>query len=477
MLRFGSSPLLLLLFALGMNALATAHVAGKTVAGSQASQRPNILVLLSDDHLYRALGCAGDELIRTPNLDRLASTGVYFSRCFTPMPQCSPSRAAIFTGQDCWTNGVRTGTAPFGKDVVLWPTVLASAGYQTFITGKWHNATAPWDCGFECGANIYEGGMADHRDMKVIQWREAKRDRKEVKGFSSTIFADSIIKFLHERDAARPFCAYAAFTAPHDPWVPPAEYAAMYEPDRMPLPPNFMAKVPFHAPTNFLLLRDQQVLPYPRTESDVKQGLALYYGMISQLDHEIGRILDAVDELGLADTTLIVFAGDHGYSLGSHGFVGKQCMYEEGIRLPLIVRDPRLKREHSRCDALVSLTDFYATLCEAGGATTPGAVEGRSLFDLYQGKPVEWRDRVFASHHSPEKHGMSTQCVRTERYKLIQHQLTGEVELFDLQEDPFELVNLAGKPAVATIESQLSEQLTKWGSTHIAPDSESRDPE
>jgi arylsulfatase A-like enzyme len=465
------------LIAFAVAALSGQLALGKTAAAARSPQRPNILVLLSDDHLYRALGCAGDKVIHTPNLDRLASSGVYFSHCFTPMPQCSPSRAALFTGQDCWTSGVRSGTMPFAKDAVLWPQVLADAGYQTYMTGKWHNATMPWDCGFECGANIYEGGMADHRHISVIQWHESKRDRTEASGFSTTVFADSVIKFLHERDSTKPFCAYVAFTAPHDPWVPPAEYADMYDPARMPLPPNYMAKVPFRAPDDFIKLRDQQVLPYPRTESDVKRGLALYYGMISQLDHEVGRILDAVDQLGLADNTLIIFAGDHGYSLGSHGFVGKQCMYEEGIRLPLIVRYPRLTKGPSQCDALVSLTDFYATLCAAAGAAVPDAVEGRSLLPLYQGKPVEWRDRVFASHHSPEKHSMSTQCVRTERYKLVQHRLTDETEFFDLKDDPFELVNLAGKPAVAAIESQLSDQLTKWGSTHVTAASDSADKE
>jgi arylsulfatase A-like enzyme len=429
----------------------------------------NILVLLSDDHNYRGLGCAGNRDVRTPNIDRLATEGLYFDHCFTPMPQCAPSRAALLTGQDTWTNGVRTGNMPFAQGAVLWPQLLDTAGYDTFYTGKWHNAGMPWDRGFKSGANIYAGGMADHRRVPVTAWKGAKRGKKDVKEatkFSSTLFADAVIKFLQSHTSNRPFCAYVSFTAPHDPWVPPDEYATMYDPAALQVPPNFMPRPPFTVPVDFAALRDQRVLPYPRTEASVRKAMSLYYGMITHLDHEIGRILRSLDEQGLADDTLVIFAGDHGHSLGSHGFVGKQCMYEEGIRLPLIMRIPGVSKRANRCDALVSLIDLFPTICDVAGVRTPPGVEGRSLLDLYQGKPLKWRDRLFASHHSPERHGMSTHCVRTQRYKLIEHRTTGELELFDLAEDPFELANLAERPGLAAVQSKLHQELTAWASTH-----------
>lgn len=429
------------------------------------SARPNILILLSDDHCYRALGAAGDPALKTPNLDRLAGDGVYFTHCFTPMPQCSPSRAAIFTGQDCWTNGVQSGTDHFAEDAKLWPRLLAEAGYAVFITGKWHNADLPWECGFNAGANLKLGGMSDHRRLPLVQWKQTKADGAAATEFSSTAFANAFLSFLKNHSRAQPFCAYVSFTAPHDPWVPPTPYDAMYDPAEMPLPANFMPRPPFQLPPGFTELRDQQALPYPRTEQDVRRGMTQYYGMLSQLDQQIGRILEGLDESGMAENTLVVFAGDHGYSLGSHGFVGKQCMYEEGIRLPLIVRYPKAPRGAATSDALTSLVDFFPTLCEVAGVKVPGGVEGRSLLPLYRGESPPWRNEVFASHHSPDKHGMSTQCVRTERYKLIQHRLAGEEELFDLDEDPFELANLIGREEARPVHNELAALLAQWTET------------
>jgi arylsulfatase A-like enzyme len=208
-------------------------------------------------------------------------------------------------------------------------------------------------------------------------------------------------------------------------------------------------------------------LPYPRTEADVRKAMALYYGMMSQLDSQIGRILAALDEQGLADNTLVLFVGDHGHSLGSHGFVGKQCMYDEGIRMPLIMRYPPIRRGSSTCDALVSLVDFFPTICQAAAIEPPAGVEGHSLLPLYAGEQPAVREHLFASHHSPGKHGMSTCCVRTKQHKLIQHLTTGETEFFDLANDPFELTNLSGKPQVAEIQSKLTAELNDWRSTRL----------
>jgi len=459
----GRGALLLVVFC----CWAVVGTAAYSAENAKPSAKPlNILILLSDDHNFRTLGCAGDPVVKTPNLDALAKQGVRFTHCFTPMPQCSPSRAAILTGQDSWTNGVGTGGKAFKPDSPLWPTLLDQAGYQMFYTGKWHNHGMPWDHGFNTGAAVFVGGMADHRKVPVIQWKESKEQERPAEKFSSTTFADAAVKFLKERDAAKPFCAYVSFTAPHDPWVPPGEFAAIYNPAEMPLPKNFMARPPFKVPAGFAKLRDQAVLPYPRTEADVRRAMVKYYGMVTQLDEQIGRVLQALEDSGQRENTLVIFAGDHGYSLGSHGFVGKQCMYEEGIRTPLIVYDPRLKRAAPTCDKLVSLVDFYPTICEAAGVAVPPKVEGKSLLELYAGTADEagekWRKEIFASHHSPEKHGMSTCCIRTERYKLIQHLTTGEVEFFDLAADPWELNNLTGGVATENIEKVLDAQLIKW---------------
>jgi arylsulfatase A-like enzyme len=436
---------------------------GPCVATASAeTDRPNLLLIVSDDHLHTALRCAGNPAIDTRHLDRLAAEGVRFTHCFVPNPICTPARAAILTGQDNWTNGVFFFGEPIRESSPLWPRLLSGAGYQTFYTGKWHNDGRPSTRGFTDGAEIFIGGMYNHAKLPVVQYGQPKQTRRPAEKFSSTLFVDAVVRFLERRNRSRPFCVYLSFTAPHDPWVPPGRYATMYDPADMPLPANFMPRPPFKLHPGFPALRDQSQLPFPRTEADVRRTLTLYYGMITQMDAQIGRLLAVLDAEGLADDTLVIFVGDQGYSMGSHGFVGKQTMYEEGIRTPLIIRYGRLRRGGPTCSALVSLIDLFPTICEAAAIDVPANVEGRSLLGLYRGEAKWPRQQVFASFHSPQRHHMSTRCIRTRRYKLIQHLLTDEVELFDLAGDPHELNDLAGRAEHAALQEQLADELRAW---------------
>jgi len=434
-------------------------------AGTVAAkpERPNILFIVSDDQMATALGCAGNEAIETPNLDRLAAGGVRFTRCFSPNPICEPSRACILTGQDSWTNGCTFFGKPIRESSPRWPRLLMEAGYATFYTGKWHNRGLPHEHGFSCGADIYVGGKCNHAELPVVQYGQPRKTRKLADKFSSKLFADAAIRFLNgRRPGDPPFCVYLAFTAPHDPWIPPGRYATMYQAAKMPVPVNFAPRPPFKMHPSFPALRDQKQLPFPRTKADVRQALTQYYGMITHMDVQIGRVLDTLDRLGLARDTLVIFVSDQGYSLGAHGFVGKQTMYDEGIVTPLILRYPRLPRGKSTNDALVSLVDLFPTICESAGVGVPDEVEGQSLLQLYQGAGDWPREHVFSSFHSPTAHYMSTRCIRTGRHKLIQHLLTGETELFDLALDPHELKNLAGRPELAALQQQLTQKLMAW---------------
>ncbi len=435
-------------------------------APSRSKDRPpNILFVVSDDHMHDALGCAGHPVLKTPHLDRLAADGVRFTHCFSPNPICTPSRACILTGQDSWINGSVTFGRAIKPTSPTWPKLLAAAGYETFYTGKWHNDGRPSTRGFTSGANIWLGGMYDHRRIPLVDYGQPKKARKFRGTFSSTAFADATIKFLEHRPKDRPFAVFLSFTAPHDPWVPPRPYDRMYDMWDMPVPVNFAQTPPFRAQDNFPSLRDQRQLPWPRFRWAVRAGLTQYYGMITQMDAQIGRVLDKLDELNLADDTLVIFVGDHGYSMGSHGFVGKQTMYEEGIRTPLIVRYPRLRRGPPTHDALTTLMDICPTILEAAGVEVPDGVEGRTLLGYYQGRDDPRREQIFAgfaSRHKPSYHRMVTRCVRTERYKFIQHLLTDEVELFDLKEDPHEMNNLAGKPEHPALQAELRRKLMAW---------------
>jgi arylsulfatase A-like enzyme len=453
---------LVLILLVGASFIGRANAQGST----SPETSPNILFLISDDHYYRALGAAGSPVIETPNLDRLAEEGVYFTHAYSPNPICITSRAVIFTGQDAWTNGTAILGEPIREDAPLWPRELADAGYETFFTGKWHNDGRPATRGFTDGAAIWRGGDYDHNNLPVVGYDESRDQRERVDQYSSTVFVDEAIKYLGDREGSQPFAMFVSFTVPHDPWMPPEEYQYMYEPEEISLPRNFMPRPPFETHESFPELRDQQQIPWPRPKWAIRGALTQYYAMITHMDEQIGRVLDHLDRLGLSENTLVIFVGDQGYSMGSHGFVGKQTMYEEGIRTPLILRYPQWERGGGRSHHLVSLTDLGPTILDAANVQVPGAMEGQSLHPLYSGQGGSFRDTVFASFHSPDYHHLSTRAIRTDRYKLIRHLLTGEAELFDLYTDPYELENLAGRAEYAELQRRLTERLEEWRSSH-----------
>ena len=419
--------------------------------------RPNFLIILSDDHNYRALGCSGNKAIMTPHLDRLAKEGVYFNRCFTPNPICTPSRACIYTGQDSWTNGVTFNGKAIKEDSPVLPKLLANAGYETAFVGKWHNDGKPWTRGYTTGGRCWAGGKFDHFEMDVTPFGGEAKDRVKADRYSTTLFTDDAVEYL-EQDHETPFCLVLAYTVAHDDFLAPPGYEGKYSPESIPLPPNFMAKPPFEQfnPT----IRDERELPFPRVGKSIREATAEYYAMIEHMDQNIGRMLSVLNEKEIEKNTVVIFCSVKGLSMGSHGIIGKQTMYEEGLRTSLIVRHPKLKAAEDVNSELVSSTDILPTVCEAAGIPIPGAVEGESLLGLYKGtgKP---RTQLFFSYHDPTRSTV-TRAIRTKHHKLIHHLVTGERQLFDLMKDPIEMANLAGTPELKSLEDSLTEKLEKW---------------
>jgi arylsulfatase A-like enzyme len=342
-----------------------------------------------------------------------------------------------------------------------WPRLLAAAGYQVFYTGKWHQDGVPRDHGFTAGGNIHVGGSFDHFRSHVIQFDESKGKGAGgvVDKFSSELFVDTGLDFI-DRAAGKPWCLVVAFTAMHDPWVSPEPFASMYDPAKMQPRVNFMPRPPFTIPENFAKIRDQAQLPFPVTPESVKTALANYRGQVSHLDAQVGRLLKGLRDRSLTERTAVIFTASQGYSMGSHGVVAKQTMYEEGIRVPLIVRLPAAKPCVIR--QLVSHVDIFPTICQLAGMTMPD-VEGRSLLPLLNGgDPPDWRTEIFASFHSPTGHQLSTRAIRTANHKLIRHLLTNEAELFDLRTDPYEMTNRIDDPAYVQVKAQLSASLDAW---------------
>ena len=452
-------------------------------ASPKRGKKPNIVLIVADDWAHMDLGIAGHPLLKTPNLDRLAAEGVRFTRAFTPNPICTPSRAALLTGQDCWTNGCYFFGMPIRPESKHFAQLFSRAGYETFYTGKWHNDALPSQRGFTAGKYIGGGGPGSGGHFKPMVRDFGGGNRRQIEQFDSELFTDAAVQFLDSRQPdpaegghdqsrrpAGPFLLFVSYMTPHDPWTPPGKYATMYKPQAIELPPNFMPRPmngsePFKYYTDWhgKNLRDEkQMVPFPRTPAGLRDVRSRYYGTITHDDDQIGRILDKLDEQQLTEDTLVIFLADHGISLGAHGISGKQTMYEEGIRLPLVMRYPRLKRGSAENSNLVSLIDIFPTICEAAGIAIPDSIEGKSLLGLYRGKAGTHRERIFASFVSPTRHRLNIRCIRTERYKLIHHLTTDEIELYDLKEDPYELNNLARQKRFSRLKKRLAAELLAW---------------
>jgi arylsulfatase A-like enzyme len=472
-------------------ALGTAAVmaGSSTVPGNinvEPEDRCNIVLIVADDHHSDLLGFYGIPELKTPNLDRLAWEGVHFTNCYTPNPICAPSRAAILTGQDCFTNGVYFFKKPFRKAAPQLGQLLSNAGYETFYTGKWHNEGRPCNFGFTSGDNIFVGAMYRSQNQTRVSDFCSEEPHEVVERYSASVFSDSAVEFLNDRKAdEKPFFLYVSYTTPHDPWTtPPGEWGEMYDPKDVPIPENFMPRPmngskPFRFYDRHFAInqRDEQLLkPFPRTAESVKLIRSQYYRVVSYMDHQIGRILNKLDEEGLTENTMVIYVSDNGICLGAHGRSGKQSMYEEAIKVPLIIRYPRLLRS---CDCgfdvevfrakhlyrnsrLVSLIDLLPTICEASKVEVPPKVEGGSLLSLYQGKSNWSRNHIFAASVTPQFRGPNSRATRTEQFKLIDNLATNEIELYDLENDPYEVTNLAGLKEYEGIQQKLTERLQAW---------------
>lgn len=423
--------------------------------GIQAAARPNILFLFADDMRADTLAAHGNPHIRTPNLDRLVAEGFSFRGNYifggNSGAVCVPSRAMLMSGKT-WFH-VDTATL---KGVKLLPELLGEHGYVTFGTGKWHNGQPSWLRAFLRGKTVMFGGMSDHTKVPVRDLAPDGKLTAERIGerFSSELFADSAIEFLKSHDGRKPFFAYVAFTAPHDPRQPPLSFREPYYRSLPPLPPNFLPQLPFD---NGMMQggRDENLAAWPRTEKVIRDQLAEYYGLITHMDEQIGRILVALKESGRADNTLIIFVADNGLALGSHGLLGKQNVFEHSMRVPLVFVGKGIPAGRSTT-AFTYLLDVFPTLCDVAGATPPPDLAGESLRPLWEGQKAGIRDSVFLPFMQIQR------AVRDERWKLIAYPKIGHLQLFDLQTDPHETTNLIDRPEHAAHVTRLQKLMKEW---------------
>lgn len=436
--------------------------------------RPNVLLMIADDHRYSAIGANGDPTVQTPVLDGLAARGISFDQTHIQGgltgAVCVPSRACLLTGANVFRAVVgreiddMRGLQTLNPDLPSLPAVFRAAGYHTHGIGKWHNDKASFARGFAGGARIFFGGMSDHDRVPVHAFDPAgvypDDARAPAAGFSTDLFGDAAIDFLDGYQEDAPFFLYLAFTAPHDPRTPPPPYDARYDPERIPLPANFLPRHPFD--NGELRVRDELLAPFPRPPEVVRRHIADYYGMISHLDAGIGRVLDALAATGRAGDTIVVYTADHGLAVGQHGLMGKQNLYEHSNHIPLILAGPGIPAG-ARSDALTELADLFPTLCDLTGTPVPETAEGRGLTPLMTGERHAVRDRVCAVYKDVQR------MVSDGRWKLIRYHHspasdagTDRLQLFDLAADPWETHDLSAEPDQPARIQSLADDLAAW---------------
>ncbi|HJT35357.1 MAG TPA: sulfatase-like hydrolase/transferase, partial [Pirellulales bacterium] len=361
--------------------------------------RPNVLLLFADDQRADTIHALGNAIIKTPNLDRLVRRGLAFDRAYMQGGMhgatCVPSRAMLLSGQNLFHADEKLlGDA-------TWPEAFAKAGYTTFVSGKWHNGDASLVRSFQIAREMFTGGMTNPMQAKLRNVTAGKvGEAKLAPQHACAVFADETIRFLKEHQGG-PFFAYVPFDAPHDPHVVPDDFSVRYDAQTIPLPPSFLPQHPWN--NGEMEVRDEKLLPWPRTPEQVRELVADYYRYISYLDVQIGRVLDALDASPFAENTIVVFAADSGVARGSHGLIGKQSVYEyDSVRVPLIIAGPGMA-SNQRTKAMVYLFDVLPTLGKRCGIASPNRGDGFDFADTLKNPATPARDRMMFAYRDVQR--------------------------------------------------------------------------
>ncbi len=421
--------------------------------GLQPATRPNILFLFADDQRSDTVAASGNSYIDTPYIDRLTALGFSFRSNYcmggNTDAVCVSSRAMLQTGLAY----LRVPGDLAGFQTL--PEILKEQGYTTFVTGKWHNGRESLVRSFSQGAKVFLGGMAEHTRVLIqdLSSEGELYNTRTGESFSSKLFANAAIDFLEGYRGQNPFYAYVSFTAPHDPRQPPPVYRERYYERQLPLPDNFLPQHPFD--NGFLATRDENLAAWPRTEEVVRDQLAEYYGMVSHLDGQVGRILQALDRSGHRENTYIIYAADHGLAMGSHGLLGKQNLYEHSMQAPLIVAGPGVPKGQSS-QSLTYLLDLFPTVLGLAGLDAPSPLDGKDLAPIWRNEVESVRQSLFLGFAD------TMRAVRDERWKLILYPKINHRQLFDLAEDPGEISNLAENPGQGSRVAEMTILLRWW---------------
>ena len=420
--------------------------------------QPNILFLFADDQSHETIRAFGHTDIDTPHLDRLVRRGTTFTHAYNmgswSGAVCMASRTMLITGRTLWrAHAIHATTDKERAAGRLWPQMMSRAGYRTCFTGKWHINTDAAMC-FDETRHIRPGmppddpaGYLRPLEGQPDPWSPA--DTKTGGHWTggrhwTDVVGDDTIGFLHAAGSQiKPTFIYAAFNAPHDPRQSPREFVDRYPLERIILPKNFLPAYPhMDAMGCPITLRDEKLAPLPRTGFAVKTHRQEYYAIITHLDAQIGRILDALDKTGQGNNTWIFFTADHGLACGHHGLMGKQNMYDESLRVPFIVAGPGVKAGQQITQPIY-LQDIMATALEIAGAPHPPEVEFQSLLPALHGQATPARDSIYGAYLELQR------AIIHDGWKLIAYPKAKILRLYHTAADPDEMQDLAADPTQA----------------------------
>jgi arylsulfatase A-like enzyme len=455
-----------------MGAMALGSISPQPVAGDNPQPpRPNFLFATTDGHRPEALSLNGNRVVQTPNLDRIGREGIQFQNSFVVNALCLPSRATALTGLYSHTTGcVDNKERVIPSEVPLFTDLLRKAGYEVALFGKAHVGRLgerQWDYYFG-----FPGAATDYFWPRIQEGAHGKiESTRTYEAYVDDLVAARAIQWLKQK-REKPFCLILWFQSPHAPFFRARRYLDLYNGITIPKPATFDDDLKGYPgkPRAFADADNKIGGPYTRgseTEGNCARSLEElskdYYAGIAAVDENLGKVFQALSDIGGLDDTVVMFSADHGFFLGEWRMYDKRFMHEPSIRTPMLIRYPRLIHPGSTTSYMALNTDIAPTFFELAGIKPPESMQGRSLAPLLKGEePKSWRDDwLYEYYEYPGPHNVpKNRGVRTDRYKLIHYyEAPEEFELYDLKDDPGELRNLYGDPRYATLARDLRQRI------------------
>lgn len=466
-----------------------------------AQQRPNIVIIVSDDHAYQTISAYGSKLMQTPNIDRIAKEGVLFKKAYVTNSICGPSRAVILTGKYSHKNGFKDNEHPqFNGSQNTFIKELTKTGYQTAWIGKWHLGTQPQ--GFTYWQVLPDQGHYYNPDFIMMDG-----SKKKIDGYVANVIEDAAENWLNKRDASKPFCIVIGHKNTHRTWIPDTADMGRFDTTTFPLPHNFYDRYTGRAAATVQDMSIEKTMQlgydlkmfegaiqdgnitrmnaaqrakfdayYQPIFNDYKKrglsGNALtewkyqrymkdYLATAASLDRNIGRTLDYLDQHNLNKNTIVIYVSDQGFYMGEHGWFDKRFMYEESFRTPMVMRYPGVVKAGTVNQNMVMNLDIGPTVLAAAGQSVPADMQGKSFLPLLTNKNIKGRDAMYYHYYENTTHSVSPHFgISTGRYKLIRfYKRVESWELYDLKQDKNEVKNLYGQKGFEAITGKLKAQL------------------